>query len=95
MRGFFTVVVMLIAASLSPSIIPPDAELLGGVIVAVYLLTMGIAMYIDHLQSMVLATEIGILVPNYATRRLDASAAAFIVYLVIQVSTLALTLLIG
>jgi hypothetical protein len=95
MRGFFTVVVMLIAASLSPSIIPPDAELLGGVIVAVYLLTMGLAMYIDHLQSMVLAVEIGILVPNYATRRIDASATAFILYLVIQVSTFMLTLLIG
>jgi len=95
MRGFFTVVVMLIAASLTPSIIPPDAELLGGVIVAVYLLTMGLAMYIDHLQSMVLAVETGILVPSYATRRLDASAAAFITYLVIQISTFALTLLIG
>ena len=95
MRGFFTVVLMLIAASLSPSIIPSNAELFGGLIVAVYLLTMGLAMYIDHLQSIVLAAEIGILVPNYATRRLDASAAAFILYLVVQVATFMLTLLLG
>ena len=95
MRGFFTVVLMLIAASISPSIIPPDAELSGGFIVAVYLLTMGLAMYIDHLQSIVLAAEIGILVPSYATRRLDASAAAFILYLVVQVATFMLTLLLG
>lgn len=95
MRGFFTVVVMLIAASISPSIIPKDAELSGGLIVAVYLLTMGLAMYIDHLHSVVLAAEIGILVPVYATRRLDASAAAFILYLVIQIATFVLTLLIG
>ncbi|MBA3872800.1 MAG: hypothetical protein H0X30_27010 [Anaerolineae bacterium] len=95
MRGFFTVVLMLIAASVSPSIIPPDAALFGGVIVGVYFLTMGLAMYIDHVQSIVLAAEIGILIPTYATRRLDASAAAFIIYLVIQVVTFMLTLLIG
>jgi hypothetical protein len=95
MRGFFTVVLMLIAASLTPSIIPPNAELFGALIVAVYLLTMGLAMYIDHLQSMVLAVIVGMLVPNYAIRRLDAGAAAFIFYLVIQVSTLVVTLLIG
>jgi hypothetical protein len=95
MRGFFTVVVMLIAASITPPIIPPDAALFGGVIVVVYLLTMGLAMYIDHLQSIVLAAVVGILVPSYATRRLDASAVAFILYLVIQVVTFMLTLLIG
>jgi hypothetical protein len=95
MRGFFTVVLMLIAASLSPSIIPDNAELFGGLIVAVYLLTMGLAMYIDHLQSIVLGAEVGMLVPSYATRRLDASAAAFILYLVIQVVTFMLTLLLG
>ena len=61
----------------------------------VYLVTMVLAIYIDHLHSVVLAAEIGILVPTYATRRLDASAAAFILYLVIQVSTFVLTLLIG
>ncbi|MBI1277441.1 MAG: hypothetical protein GC179_04875 [Anaerolineaceae bacterium] len=95
MRGFFTVVVMLIAASLTPPIIPNDAELLGGVIVMVYLLSMGLAMYIDHLHSIVLAAEVGILVPTFAMRRLDASAAAFIVYLVIQIATFVLTLLVG
>ena len=95
MRGFFTIVVMLIAASLTPSIIPPNTAVFGGAIVVVYLLTMALAMYIDHLQSIVLATEIGILVPTFANRRLDASAAAFILYLVIQVVTFVLTLLIG
>jgi len=95
MRGFFTVTVMLIAASLTPAIIPKDTELSGGIIVALYLLTMALAMYIDHLHSVVLAAEIGILIPIYATRRLDASAAAFILYLVIQVLTFVLTLLVG
>lgn len=95
MRGFFTVTVMLIAASLTPAIIPKNAELFGGIIVAVYLLTMALAMYVDHLHSVVLAAEVGILVPIYATRRLDASAAAFILYLVIQVLTFLLTLLVG
>lgn len=97
MRGFFAVTVMLIAASLTPAIIPKDSELTGrgGLIVAVYLLTMALAMYIDHLHSVVLAAVVGILVPIYATRRLDASAAAFILYLVIQVLTFVLTLLVG
>ena len=95
MRGFFTVVLILIAASITPPLIPPDAAYSGGIVVTVYLATMAIAMYVDHLQSIVLSAEIGILVPSYASKRLDAGAAAFVLYLAIQLSTFVLTLLIG
>ncbi|MCC6894403.1 MAG: hypothetical protein IT321_16415 [Anaerolineae bacterium] len=95
MRGFFTIVLMLIAASVSPPIIPPDAYASGGLIIFIYLGTMAAAMYIDHVHSIVLAVEIGLWIPSYATRRLDAGAAAFIAYLVVQVSTFVITLLLG
>lgn len=95
MRGFFTIVLMLIAASVSPPIIPIDAYASGGLIIFIYLSTMAAAMFIDHIHSIVLAVEIGIWIPSYATRRLDAGAAAFIAYLVVQISTFVITLLIG
>jgi len=95
MRGFFTIVVMLIAASINPGIIPQKADIAGGLIVLVYIGTMALAVYIDHLHSIVLSAEIGILVPIYATKRLDAGATAFGVYLIIQISTFVLTLLVG
>ncbi len=95
MRGILTVILMLLAASVSPSIIPAGAQIAGGLIIAVYLATMGLAIYIEHLQSIVIAVEIGIWIPSYATRRLDASAAAFMAYLVIQVASFLLTLVVG
>lgn len=95
MRGFFTIVLMLIAASVSPPIIPSDAYASGGLIIFIYLSTMAVAMVIDHIHSIVLAVEIGIWIPSYATRRLDAGAAAFIAYLLVQVSTFLVTLLVG
>lgn len=95
MRGFFTIVLMLIAASVSPPIIPTDAYASGGLIIFIYLATMAAAMYIDHIHSIVLAVEIGMWIPSYATRRLDAGAAAFIAYLVVQISTFVITLLVG
>lgn len=95
MRGVFTVVLMLLAASVTPPIIPADGYAYGGIILVMYLGTMAAAMYIDHLQSIILAVEIGMWIPGYAPRRMDAGAAAFIAYLLAQVATFAVTLIIG
>jgi len=95
-RGFFTLTLMMIATSTMGIINPVDGEsALAQVVVPLYLVTMGAAIYIDHVQSIVLAVVVGMLVPTFTTRRIDAGAAALILYLVCQVCTYVLTLLIG
>ncbi len=97
MRAFFTLVVMLSAASFSLTpVIPSDANpALGQFIIPLYLVTFGLAVYLDHIQSVALACIVGMLVPTYATRRMDAGLAASGIYLLIQIATYALTLLLG
>jgi hypothetical protein len=96
MRGFFTLVFMLIGASLTGNFIPEDVTApAGAVIILIYLFTMAAAVYVDHLQSIVLAVLVGMLIPTYTTRRIDAGAGAFIGYLTLQVVTYAITLIIG
>lgn len=97
MRGFFTTVLMLAAASLAITpVIPDDANpALGQFIIPLYLVTFGLAVYLDHLQSVVLACIVGMLIPAYASRKMDAGLSAFGVYLLIQIATYALTLLLG
>lgn len=96
MRGFFTLVFMLIGASVTGNFIPEDVTApAGAVIILIYLFTMAAAVYADHLQSIVLAVLVGMLIPNFITRRIDAGAGAFIGYLMVQVVTYAITLVIG
>lgn len=97
MRGFFTLVLMLAAASLAITpVIPGDANpALGQFIIPLYLVTFGLAVYLDHLQSVVLACIVGMLIPAYTSRRMDAGLSAFGIYLLIQIATYALTLLLG
>lgn len=96
MRGFFTLVFMLIGASITGNFIPEDVTApAGAVIILIYLFTMAAAVYVDHLQSIVLAVLVGMLIPAYATRRIDAGAGAFIGYLTVQIVTYAITLIMG
>jgi hypothetical protein len=97
MRGFFTLVVMLSAASLAATpVIPGDADpALGQFIIPLYLVTFVLAVYLDHVQSVTLACIVGMLVPTYRLRRTDAGLSAFGVYLLIQMTTYALTFLLG
>ena len=67
----------------------------GAIIILIYLFSMAAAVYVDHLQSIVLAVLVGLFVPTYATRRIDAGAGAFIGYLTVQATTYALTLIMG
>jgi hypothetical protein len=97
MRAFFTLIVMLSAASLATtSVIPENADpALGQIIIPLYLITIALAVYIDHIQSVALACIVGMLTPIYAQRRTDAGAAAFGIYLLFQIITYALTLFLG
>jgi|FLYN01.1.fsa_nt_gi hypothetical protein len=53
------------------------------------------AIYVEYVQSTVLGSVVGLIVPTYAHNRLDASLWSFSVFLLLQVSTYALAWLIG
>lgn len=51
--------------------------------------------YIDHVHSIVLGCLVGILVPSYVNRRIEAQLATLGLYLTLQVSAYALAWIIG
>ena len=65
------------------------------IIPLVYLFTLAGALYVDHVQSVAMGSLIGMLMPTYTRSRIDAGVGAFIVFLLLQVTTYMLTLLIG
>lgn len=96
MRLVFTLILMMAIQSLSPPIIvSQDNPNLNSFIAGLYLLTMAIAIYIDHVQSIVLSNLVGMLTPNYVTNRLDAGFGALMVYLLLQIVTYLVTLIAG
>ena len=53
------------------------------------------AIYIDHVQSIVIALLVGMGLPAFAPRRLDASMGALLSYLLLQVAAYVVIVLIG
>lgn len=95
-RLVFTLILMMAIQSVTPPIMISEANPnLNSFIAGLYLLTMAIAIYIDHVQSIVVGNLVGMLTPNYATNRLDAGFAALLVFLLLQVVTYLVTLLAG
>lgn len=96
MRIVFSLVLMLSVASLTqPILVSPSNPNLNLLLSAIYLLLMAVAIYIDHVHSIIVGILVGILTPTYATNRLDAGFAALLVFLLIQVTTYMLTLILG
>jgi hypothetical protein len=96
MRMAFGLVLMLSTEMLSTPIIRYDVDpLLGQVITPIYLLMLGAAVYIDHVQSIVVSELVGMLMPIYTRRRTDAALSAGAVYLLVQTACYTLTLLLG
>jgi hypothetical protein len=56
-------------------------------IMLVHVTTAICLIYIDHVHSIVLGCLIGLLIPSYAQRRLDAQLGTLAVYLALQIST--------
>ncbi len=91
-RMIFGLVLLMSFEILSTPIIRYDVDpFLGQIITPVYLVLLGVAVYLDHVQSIVMAELVGMIIPNYARRRTDASLGAAIVYLLLLVATYALT----
>lgn len=96
LRITFGIVLMLSLEMVSAPIIRYDVDpFLGQIITPLYLLMLCIAVYIDHVQSIVTAELVGMLVPIYVRRRQDAGIGAGTAYTVLQVGSYALTLLLG
>ncbi len=96
MRMAFGLLLMMSVEMLSTPIIRYDVDpLLGQIITPLYLVMLGVAVYIDHIQSIVVAELVGMLIPIYARKRTDASLTAAVVYLLLQIGTYALTLFLG
>lgn len=90
---------LLLLASLVNFVVPlmPSGTFIGiqTVIPVLYLLTLALGLYVDHVQSVALGALVGMLIPTYTRSRIDAGVGALIGFLLLQVITYALTLLIG
>jgi hypothetical protein len=96
LRLSFGIVLMLSLETFSTPIIRYDVDpFLGQIITPLYLMTLGIAVYLDHVQSIVIAELVGMLIPVYVRRRQDAGISAGAAYAVLQVGSYALTLVFG
>jgi hypothetical protein len=96
MRMAFGLMLMMSLEGITAPIIRYDVDpLLGQIITPLYIAMLGAAVYIDHVQSIVVAELVGMLIPIYARRRTDAALGAAVVYLLLQMASYALTLLLG
>lgn len=96
LRLAFALTLMLSFTSLSEPILTVDyAPNVNEIVTLVYLASMVAAIYIDHVQSVVVAQLVGMWIPTLVRRRLDASMGALLIYLLLQVSTYVLTALIS
>lgn len=92
----FTLLVLASLGFLVESLVPAEARgNMQTIIPLVYLGTLIAALYIDHVQSVVLGCLIGMLAPEYTSGRVDASAGAFMVFLLVTVMTYLITILGG
>lgn len=87
-RIFFLTLLLLTAAiSLAnPRIQTPE----GFVYVLEFVIILAIAFYIDDIQSTVIGSLVGLIVPLFASTRLDARIGAFVGFLMLQVGAYAL-----
>jgi hypothetical protein len=95
-RLAFTLLILASLGNFVEPLVPASAE--GVMLIFIpllYLFTLSGALYIDHVQSIVLSALVGMVIPTYARGRVDAGAAAFLVFLLLQVTTYALMLLLG
>jgi hypothetical protein len=96
LRGFMALSVMLLFASfMLPTIPDPDNSPWNRVVIPLYVGMMGVAIYVDHVHSIMLGALVGMLAPNFMLRRLDAGGAAVLAFLFLQVVTYLLTVVIG
>src|SRR5262249_53321969 len=64
-------------------------------VMLVHVATLICLIYIDHIQSIVLGSLIGMLIPSFAQRRIDAQLSTFGVYLLLQMLSYLAAWLIG
>lgn len=97
LRLAFAFTLMLSLTSLSDPILPNSSTEpnVNEIITIIYLVTMVAAIYIDHVQSIVVAQLVGMWLPTVVPRRLDASMGAFLIYLLLQISVYMLTALLA
>ena len=87
LRLAFMLTIMLALTSLSTPILTTDyAPNVNEIITVLYLVTMAVAIYIDHVHSVLVGLLVGMWIPVVVPRRLDASMGALLVYLLLQVT---------
>jgi hypothetical protein len=92
----FTLLILASLGNFVEPLVPNDADgSLVTVIHLLYLFTLVGALYVDHTQSVAMGSLVGMLIPTYTRSRVDAGFGAFLIFLLLQVITYLLTLLIG
>jgi hypothetical protein len=92
----FTLLILASLGNFVEPLVPIGANsTLGTIIPLLYLFTLSGALYIDHVQSVAMGSLIGMLMPTFTRSRIDAGIGALIVFLLLQITTYVLTLLIG
>jgi hypothetical protein len=92
----FTLVILASLGNFVEPLVPFDADgMLLTIIPLEYLSALAGALYIDHLQSVALGAIVGMLIPTYTRSRMDAGGGAFLMFLLLQVTTYTLTLFVG
>lgn len=95
-RIFFLVLVLLSTSAALTEPLSSGAHPLEGFTRACALvLVLALALYIDDMHSTVLGSLVGLIVPQFARSRLDARAAAMLLFLSLQIFSYALVWLIG
>ncbi len=93
LRGFFAVVLLMLGNSLNPAAAQSDPYELVTILLSV--VTLIVAVYIDHVQSLVVAVLVGMLVPSYVEKRIEAGVAAFFTYALLQIMTYVIAIITG
>jgi hypothetical protein len=93
--GFTLLILASVGNFVEPLVPFGTNSTLGTIIPLLYLFTLSGALYVDHMQSVAMGSLIGMLMPTYTRSRIDGGVGAFIVFLLLQVTTYVLTLLIG
>jgi hypothetical protein len=92
----FTLLILASLGNFVEPLVPLGSSAAMDIIIPLlYLFTLAGALYVDHMQSVAMGSLIGMLMPTYTRSRIDAGVGAFIVFLLLQVTTYMLTLLIG
>lgn len=96
MRLAFNLILVVSVASFTEPILKEQyGEQLNAFIALLYLGTMTLAIVIDHVQSVVAGSLIGMLTPHYVQGRMDAGFLAFAGFVGVQLVTYVVTLLAG